>query len=133
MKKILIIAVALVALAGAAVYFFVLAPTPELPPVTFSPGDYFVTNVKDSNRLLKAAVVLVLDTDKAYKKLPARLDANVAGVRDTIIFILRELDEDEIRADGVEDDLRKRISAALNTSLETEGVKTVLFSDFVMQ
>jgi flagellar FliL protein len=133
MKKALIIAVVVVALAAAALYLFVLRPAPEAAPLTFAPGDYFVTNIKDSNHLLKTAVVLLIDGGSAYKKLPARLEERLPEVRDSIIFILRELSEEEVRASGVEKALRERIRRSINDLLATEGIRDVLFSDFVMQ
>ena len=133
MKKKAVVAVLILAVVLGAVYFFMLKPEQEPIPITFAPGDYFVTNVKDSNRLLKTAVVLVINNDASYSHLPAKLDEHVAIVRDSIIFILRELSEDEIRASGVEQDLRAKIRQSINYKLETTGVQDVLFSDFVMQ
>jgi len=132
MKKIIIIAAAVLVVAAGAVYYFVLMPKPAPAPVTFSPGDYFVTNIKDSNRLLKSTIVLVID-NTTYKKPPAMLEENISQVRDTIIFILRELSEEEIRLSGVEESLRQKIRLALNEKLETEAIQDILFSDFVMQ
>jgi flagellar basal body-associated protein FliL len=132
MKKI-ILSAAILAAAMGILYFFVLRPQPEPSPITFAPGDHFVTNVKDSNRLLKTAVVLVIDSGGAYKKLPLKLEEHVSAVRDTILFILRELSEEEIRASGVEGELREKIRRSINDKLETDGVRDVLFSDFVMQ
>jgi flagellar basal body-associated protein FliL len=133
MNKIIVMAVAVLVVTAGAFYYFVLKPVPQPAPITFSPGDYFVTNVKDSNRLLKTTVVLVIDNGVAYSKLPVHLEEHISQVRDTIIFILRELNEEEIRASGVEESLRKSIRLALNEKLATEGIKDILFNDFVMQ
>ncbi|MCL1905673.1 MAG: flagellar basal body-associated FliL family protein [Clostridiales bacterium] len=133
MKKIIILVVAVLVLAGGAAYFFLLKPKPEPPPVTFSPGDYFVTNVKDSNRLLKVTLVLMVSGDKAYKKLPLTLEENISKVRDIILFILRDMGEEEIRASGVEETLRIKICEGLNETFETDGIIGLWFRDFVMQ
>ena len=96
--------------------------------VEYSPGAVFTTNVKDSDRLLKTAPVLVLDKEG----LEEMLDLNIISIRDTIIFVLRELNEDSIRKSGRHEDLRERLAAELNEVLEIENIVDVRFSDFVM-
>jgi len=129
-KKLLpIILIAAAVAVGIFVYFFFLRGDPPIVYTNYSPGDYFVTNVKDSNRLFKTAVVLVLDTDKMQNDL----DTNKPLIRDTIIFILRELDEGTINNLATQDALRARIVAQLNKNLETEHIVGVLFNDYVVQ
>ena len=129
-KKVLLILVALLLVGGVAVFMFVL-PKSEPPIVytNYSPGEFFVTNVNNSNRLLKTAVVLVLDTDKHQEMM----DEENALIRDKIIFILRELDEDAIKDKATPDMLRTRIMETLNESLGIDNIVKVRFNDFVMQ
>ena len=132
MKKIIIAVVIAVIVVGgaAAVYFFVLSGENEKPEVRveYSPGDFFTTNVDGSTRILKATIVLVVDSEKLTEKL----EENNARIRDTIIFILRSLTEEEIRAQGTQDRLRERIITALNDRLAIDNFVEVLFNDFVM-
>ena len=131
MKKmmIIVIVVALLLVGGVAVYFFVLrdAERPEVR-AEYSPGEFFTTNVNESTRLLKAGIVLVVNSDK----LEEQLSNDNARIRDTIIFILRSLTEEEIRAQGTQDALRDRIIEALNERLAIDNFVEVLFNDFVM-
>ncbi|NCB27434.1 MAG: flagellar basal body-associated FliL family protein, partial [Bacteroidia bacterium] len=54
-------------------------------------------------------------------------------VRDTILFILRDLTEADIRSNDIQDKLRVTIPQALNTALQIENLMSVRFIDFVMQ
>lgn len=109
-------------------YTFVFKGEPPPEYDQYSPGDFFVTNVKDSNRLLKTSVVLELDSKKMQDELK---DKNTL-IRDTIIFILRELDETDVRSPDVQEKLRVQLKDALNKQLGTEHIIGILFNDFVM-
>ncbi|MGI5970188.1 MAG: flagellar basal body-associated FliL family protein [Oscillospiraceae bacterium] len=95
----------------------------------YVPGDYFVTNVKGSSKLFKTTVVLMLDTDK----LADELGDSEYVIRDTIIKRLRELTEEDLKSDGIQDRLRGELAKELNLALGIENIVTVYFSDFVMQ
>lgn len=133
MKRIIIIAIiAVLVIGGAAAYYFLIfkAGADEAVTITpYLPGDSFVTNINDSNRLLKTTIVLGLN-DAA---LATTFADNQHVVRDTVIFILRELTEDEIRTVGTEEQIRERIRESLNEVMQTDGVVSVWFNDFVMQ
>ena len=96
--------------------------------VEYIPGNVFTTNVKDSFTILKTAPVLVLNKEG----LEEMLDGNMTSIRDTIIFILRDLDEDDIQKTGRHDDLRERIMDELNELLGIDNIVEVRFNDFVM-
>ena len=133
MKKVVLIIAIIVIAAGAALYLFVFSAGGEKPEVrvNYSPGDFFTTNVKvtgNAARMLKTGVVLVVNE----QGLEAMLEEENARIRDTIIFILRDLTEEEIRAEGNQDDLRERIINALNERLDIDNFVEVLFNDFVM-
>jgi flagellar basal body-associated protein FliL len=138
-KKPMIAVIALllvVVLAGGGYYFLVIkkqqdAAAEKKNPTyyTFELKDSFVTNVKDSDKLFKATIILVLDKDKMDTELTAKLPV----IRDTILFQLRDLTEDDIGSSTVEGTLRKSIPAAVNKALGITDVKSVYFSDFVMQ
>jgi len=129
----IIIGVVVIGAAAAAYFLFFRGEPKEEPEVYsyYSPGDFFVTNVSDdSTRLFKTSVVLVLNTEDA--KLQERLDADNVMIRDTIIFILRDVTVEEIMASGNKDDLRQEILSTLNKRLGIDNIKEVLFNDFVM-
>jgi flagellar FliL protein len=129
LKKIIIIIVAVLVVAAAVLFLFVFKGEPKPEYDQYSPGEYFVTNVKDSNRLLKTSIVLELDSEKLQEELTEKNTL----IRDTIIYILRDMDEQEIMSDQAQDILRNEIRIALNSKLETEHIIGVLFNDFVMQ
>ena len=130
MKKPIIAIIIILIIAGGALYFFMFSGDREKKEVRveYSPGDFFTTNVKESTKLFKSSVVLVVNEEG----LEGKLKMENARIRDTIIFILRDLTEEEIRAPGTQDILRDRILTALNGRLGTDSFIEVLFSDFVM-
>ena len=133
MKKILPIILILLVAGGAGAYFFVFSASAEAPTVRveYSPGDFFTTNVSGgSSRLLKASIILVVSENG----LESRLEAANARIRDTIIFILRDLNEEQILEPGTQEKLREDIITALNEN-ELIGIDKfieVLFNDFIM-
>lgn len=133
MKKIIII-VLIILIVGGAVYWFLLKPPAE--PVTsyHVPGDFFVTNVKDSTRLLKTTIVIELLIQKSEEtKIKEFLTENNHVIRDTIVFTLREKTEDELRAIEVDDALRKEIVKRLSERMELDYIQTIYFNDYVIQ
>ena len=133
MKKIIPIIIVIVIIAAATLYFLVLRPEPVKKEVRieYSPGEYFTTNVKSEGsalRLLKATIILVVN-DEGLEEM---LADNNARIRDTIIFILRDLRAEDILAEGTQDGLRERIITALNERLGIDNFVEVLFNDFVM-
>jgi len=132
-KVIIIIAVFLVIalVAGGAVYFFLFrnSKNESVQLYNYAIADSFVTNVKDSTKLFKVTVILVLNKegmDEYFK-------SNLYTVRDTILFILRGLTEDDIMSSDIQDRLRATIPKAINETLKIDNVVSVYFSDFVMQ
>jgi flagellar basal body-associated protein FliL len=130
MKKLAIIIALFVVIGGAALYFFMFSGEQEKPEVrvAYSPGEYFTTNVKESSRLLKTTVVLIVNEEG----LEEMLKKENARIRDTIVFILRDLKEEDIKGTGTKDELRERIIAELNERLGIDNFVEVLFNDFVM-
>jgi len=132
MKKIIIIIVAVLLVAGGVAYFLFLKPAP--PPETsfYSPGDNFVTNIKDSVRLLKCSVVLEISTTDT-EKVTDYLTENNHVIRDIIVFTLREKTEDELRSLGVEEGLREEIKKNISEKMGIDYLQKVYFNDFVIQ
>lgn len=138
-KKIIIIAAAaaLLLAAGAAVYFFFFRNGEESEKGREKPEEYyeyaiknsFVTNVKESSKLFKTTIVLVADEEG----LDEFFEAKQSTVRDVILFMLRELTEEDIESADIQESLRVSIPAALNEALGVENITSIYFTDFVMQ
>jgi flagellar basal body-associated protein FliL len=131
----IIIAVVLLVVVGVAAYILVLSPKDKAeagekkPEYTYSPGDYFVSNIEGSSRLLKATIVLSVNDQG---KIESMTEHNHI-IRDIIIQTLREKNEAELRSKGIQDKLRKEIVANLKAELDMEYLVTVYFEDFVLQ
>ena len=133
MKKVIVAVLVLIIVAGVGLglYFFVFNVDSEKPEVRveYSPGDFFTTNVYGSTRLLKSTIILMVNDEKLIETLAE----DNARIRDTIIFILRDLTEDEIKAQETQQkELRDRIIEELNDRLGIDNFVEVLFNDFVM-
>jgi flagellar basal body-associated protein FliL len=132
MKKIIIIIVAAVLVVGGAVYFLFLQPPPEPGTSFYSTGESFVTNIKDSLRLLKTSVVLEISTTET-EDVKTYLTENNHVLRDIIVFTLREKTEDELRSMDVQDGLREEIKANISDKMGIDYLQKVYFNDFVIQ
>lgn len=128
---IIILLVVVIAVAAGAWWFVNREPVEKFSD--FSTGDHFVTNVGGSSkRLLKTAVVLRLNTDKS-KVIEEVFNINKSKIRDCIITILREQDEATLLDPATQDLLKERIKTEVNLLLESEYIKEIHFSDFVVQ
>lgn len=134
MKKIIIIVLIILIVGGAAVYWFLLKPPAEPETSFYVPGEFFVTNVKDSTRLLKTTIVLELLIQKSEETtIKEYLTENNHVIRDTIVFTLREKTEDELRAIEVDESLRKEIVKRLSERMNLDYINTIYFNDYVLQ
>ncbi len=127
----IIVIVIIIALAAAAYFLFFQdkSDTKEEVFYNYAVEDAFITNVKNSDKLFKTSVVLVINK----KGMDEYFEENLFTIRDTILFILRDLTEDDIESADIQQTLRGKISEALNEALGIDNIVTVKFSDFVMQ
>ena len=132
MKKILIIVAVAVIVAGAAVYLLFLMPPPAPETVYYVPGDYFVTNISDSTRLLKTTIVLEISTTDP-DGVTEYLTENNHIIRDVIVFTLRNKTEDELRSNDIEKTLRSEIVNNLESKMGLDYIVTIYFNDYVIQ
>jgi flagellar basal body-associated protein FliL len=131
-KSVITIILLLLLIAGAVAYYFVIYKNnndSEEGYHYYAIEDFFVTNVKDSSKLFKTSIIIVTDRGGLDKYL----DENEFIIRDTILFILRGLNEDDIKSSTIQDKLREMIPVALNEALGTNHIVSVYFGDFVMQ
>jgi len=130
--KILIMIPAALA-AAAALYFFVIAAPPKPAEKSYySPGDSFVTNIKDSLRLVKATIMIEVLTNDA-EKTKETLTAENQKIRDIIIFTIRGKTENELRADDVKETLCAELISNLKKGLEVDYITGIYFTDYVIQ
>lgn len=132
MKKIIIIAAAALLVVAAAVYFLFLQPPPKPETSYYTPGDFFVTNIKESTRLLKVTIVLEVSSTKT-KEVTDYMTENNHVIRDIILATLRNKTEDELRDTTSQDILRTEIVDNLNKQLKIDYLTTLYFNDFVIQ
>ena len=136
MKKRLtiIILVVLIAAAAVTVYFTVIQKPAEKIHSFYTPGDFFVTNVKDSSALIKTTIVLELYIyEKDLEQVTEYLTEHNHIIRDIIVFKLRSMTEEELRAQDVADTLRKEIMASINKRMNIDYISSVYFNDYVIQ
>ena len=127
MKRILIVVIAVIAVGTLLVSCGKKEGEPEVL-YNYAIKDAFIANVKDSQKLVKASIVLVMNKD-----ISEDLDESIHIIRDTVLIILRDLTDEDISSPDIMDRLRSEIPAALNKALEIENIVSVYFSDFVMQ
>lgn len=155
MKKLLIPIILVVLIgAGVAVYFLMFAggekeePAPVL--AAYNAGDSYVTNVKWDNprdrniskKLIRAGVYLMVD-ERMMVDLGEKTSPTIPLIRDTILFIFRDLTEEDVLAENATETIKQLIVDTLNERLELNEpdekgnakpkVHGVLFTDFVMQ
>ncbi len=135
MKKPLPIILIAVVILAAGAYFLFFAPKPEPVVNTWyhTPGEYIVTNVRDSARLLKIVPVLEYQTTKTDEELQEYLKAHDQIVRDAIIFLCRGKTEPELRSPDIEFTIRQEIIDLVNQVMPGDTVTNVYFNDFVLQ
>ncbi len=141
-KKLPIIIVVIAVVAAFAVYWFVIKPMNEPPAEDvpqevkmediyyYPPGEYFVTNIKDSLALAKTSTSLALTGED---KTPF-LETNNAVIRNAIIKVLISHTEDELRTPEAINMLEKEMAEAVRAALQLEDeLYNVYISDFVIQ
>lgn len=133
-KKIIIIVAVLLIVAGAGIFIF-LQPSAEEKVFKsyYETGDYFITNVKDSEKLLKTTIVLEVDKAGEDEEFYTFLKENNNIIRNNIISILRGKNEQELRAEDSLQKLAAEISASINETLGIDNVKTIYFNEYVLQ
>lgn len=134
MKKKLIIIIVIILVVGAAGAYFFLNDKPAEKVYSFyEPGDYFVTNIKDSKALIKTTIVLELHADeKELEGINEFLKENNHILRDIIVFTLRSKTEEELRAQNIDETLRTEIVKSISEKMEIDYISAVYFNDYVI-
>jgi flagellar basal body-associated protein FliL len=132
---IVLVAVILVIAAAASYYFFIWRgqDTGDSEPqveegVVFHTGEVFVTNLRNSELLLKTDVFISVPNRNL-----SILQDNVQLVRDRIIRVLRSFTEEDILNENLQDMVRDRIKSDLQNTLNIDKILDVYFTEFVLQ
>ncbi|MDD2457513.1 MAG: flagellar basal body-associated FliL family protein [Eubacteriales bacterium] len=130
MKKIIPIILILLALGGAAGYYFLfMQQEPVIESFTLDPGEQFVTDIADSRRLLCADIVFKLaDSEKE-----AFYVENNHVIRNAINAILRSKTEEDLKQERIEGHLDEEILERLNSEFDTDEFLKIYFNTFVIQ
>lgn len=134
-KGVIVLLVLIILLgAAAAIYFVMFAPDKEAVEYrsSYVPGDYFITNVKDSENLVKTTIVLVVDKSEEDKEFFNMLSDKNYIIRDTIVMILRSKTYKELCEDDIKSILTEEIVNKVNEALGITNIVTIYFSDYVV-
>ncbi len=133
-KKLIIIIVVILAVGAAGAYFLMQSGAEEEKIYSYyEPGDYFVTNIKDSKALIKTTIVLELHAGKSeMEEITQFLTENNHILRDIIVFTLRSKTEQELRAENIDETLRDEIVRSISEQMGVDYISTVYFNDYVI-
>lgn len=105
-----------------------VAPEPILL-FSYDIEDAFVTNMKSSNRFVRASISLVINKEEDL----AVLEKNIFIIRDRIIGILRGTTEEEYLDNSSQENLRQKIKVELSSCLTIESLVEIYFTELVVQ
>lgn len=115
-KTLLIIIIVIILALGAAAFYFFYMRGDHTKPVTlvqYSPGEAFVSNVYNTESLVKLGVVLTIREDDQE-----RVAANNDLIRDTILRLIRSQEEDIYKQVDTMDQVAVMIQNQLNAALD---------------
>lgn len=95
---------------------------------TYTP-EFFLSNVKDSKRYVKAEIVIELTREKDVTTLEERTYV----LKDAVLGILRSKTQEELSAPEAQTVLAAEITQAIETELEIKSVHKIYFSSLIMQ
>lgn len=128
MKKVLLILGLLVLCSGLGFGGFMWYQISQNQCYIYDPGDYFVTNVGNSSKLVKADVVIEFENCK-HKEF---LSKNNFKIRDLIIFELRNKSVDEVMSPDIKEILNRDIIEKLKSEYNITA-KKVYFNEFIVE
>lgn len=98
-------------------------------PYNYYPGTDFITDISSSDKLVKIDLVIELENGR-YKRF---LNKNCHKVKDLILFIIRNKDEQTMKSKEIKQILTNEIIEALKNELGVDNAKMVYFNEFVME
>lgn len=95
----------------------------------YSTGGAFLTNLKSGGHYIKADILIEVPDKDTLKTL----EKNNHRIRDQIIDILGDIEEEDIEQQDFKGELRDSIKADLQTTLKTDKIKGIYFNEFIIQ
>lgn len=134
MKKLVallsVILIIVIIAGGFIIYYLMNGQQPKnVPTVSYDPGDEFITNLKDSNGLVKADIIIEIKKSKKIKFMTE----NNYKVRDSIISVLRTQTRDSMDKPDATEKLKTLITQKLKEDLGVEEIVDVYFIEFIVQ
>lgn len=96
--------------------------------VMYSFDDSFISNVKDSRRILKIIVKIEIENNKIQKLIEAR----EPEIRNEINLILRSKTEQDLEGSEGQTKLQKQILDCIKGIIKTEKILNVYFDEFII-
>ncbi|WP_372994074.1 flagellar basal body-associated protein FliL [Lutispora sp.] len=97
--------------------------------IMYSFDESFISNVKDSNRILKVTIKMELSNSKIQEIVKARNPE----IRHEINLLLRGKTEEDLKGSEGQSNLQKEILNVTRKLLNTEKVLNVYFDEFIIQ
>lgn len=97
--------------------------------VMYSFDESFVSNIKDSRRILKITISIEL----ANKKIEELVKAREPEIRNEINSILRSKNEQNLEGAEGQTKLQKQILESIRSIIKSEKVLNVYFNEFIIQ
>lgn len=130
-KTFIIVLLAIVLSFGAAFLYFnnFMAKPKDIKYYNYSPGNEFITNLKDDSKFVKAVIELQVNDKNTLKDLQ---DQN-AKIRDLIIRILRSKTPEDVDGSQGQLKLQSDIKNEINKVIGSGKVLNVYFDEFIVQ
>ncbi|NLN45785.1 MAG: hypothetical protein GX153_04350 [Clostridiaceae bacterium] len=130
MKKIILTVLIVLLVAAGGLAFFLLSGNKEKDrSFNYDPGEYFVTDIADSERLLKADIIIRM-SDKRKEKFYSE---NNHRIRSVVIRAIRGRSENELKGSGAQGNVSDDIIRMLNTEFESDEFLQIFYNEFVIQ
>lgn len=134
-KKIIIIVLAVLLIIFASVsitaYYFYWLPMQEEVIIDYKYKlDSFVVNIAEEHRrYLKIDMSLLYHSEELEEKLEEKEDK----IRDEVIDILRGKTMEEIQREGSMENIKNEVLNSINQVLDKNKIKSIYFTDFIIQ
>ena len=137
MRRIAIIAIIILLVlavgVGSAIIYILVSPNLDKKnndeSYVYSTGESFLTNIKDGSHYVKADILIEVSNKKSLKIL----EQNNHKIRDQIIEILGNIDEEEIKNEDFKKNLRNTLKEDLQKLLNIDKIKGIYFNEFIIQ
>ena len=130
MKKIVLTVLVVMLVAAGGLAFFLFSGDKEKDrSFNYDPGECFVTDIVDSERLLKADVIVRM-SDKRRVKF---FTENNHRIRSVVIRALRGRSESELKGSAAQGHVADEIIRMLNAEFESDEFLQIFYNEFVIQ